>query len=357
MTGPGEAAATAILLRAEMLLQNRELGQAAEAFTQALRAGADEDRCSAGQWTLAMLEGRFADAWAQSDAIRQRGKPDPNRFWNGEAIDGCKLMVRCLHGLGDSVQMLRYLPQLKERCRSVIVEVPPRLLPLASCFAGLEHAITWGENRPAIAPAWDVQIEVMELPYLFRTVVQDLPVQREYLTVPFSLRQETASRMSMGRAPRVGVVWAASEWDASRCLPMTCLERLLTVQGVEFWNIQGGKQHTSGAKSAVVAATRDAAAFGYGLPLLSSVLANLDLVITVDTLAAHLAGAMGKPAWVLLQVQADWRWMHLRADTPWYPTLRLWRQPVQGDWDTLTSQVGTALEAWLAQRELDASTS
>ena len=339
-----------------MLLQQRELGPATEAYDHAAQAGADADRCAAGRWTLAMLQGDFEAAWQQSDAIRQRNRPDPHRFWNGEAIDGCQLMVRCLHGLGDSVQMLRYLPQLQERCKSVVVEMPPRLLPLASCFAGLTHVITWGEGAPANPPAWNVQVEVMELPYLFRTTVQELPLTRNYLSPPSALCLQTALRMEAARLPKVGVVWAASEWDATRCLPMECLARLLAVQGVGFWNLQGGKQHALGSQSAAVAAIQDAAAFGDGLPLLSSVIANLDLVITVDTLVAHLSGAMGKPAWVLLQAQADWRWMHLRTDSPWYPTLRLWRQPVQDDWDALTTEVCTALEAWVRERVADVVT-
>lgn len=350
------ADADVALARADVLLQARELGPAAEAYNEASQAGADADRCAAGRWTLAMLQGDFEAAWQQSDGIRQRGRPDPHRFWNGEPIDGCHLMVRCLHGLGDSVQMLRYLPQLQQRCRSVVVEVPPRLLPLASRFAGLTHAITWGDDAPANPPVWDVQVEVMELPYLFRTTIQDLPLTRKYLSPPSSQYMDTALFAGGGKVPRVGVVWAASEWDPTRCLPMECLARLLAVEGVEFWNLQGGKQHALGRQSAAVAAMRDAADLGEGLPLLSSVIANLDLVITVDTLVAHLSGAMGKTAWVLLQARADWRWMHLRSDSPWYPTLRLWRQCVQGDWNALTSEVCAGLEVWLRERTSDAGT-
>ncbi len=350
MTNFNEADAAAALARADVLLQQRDLVQAAEAYHEAVWVGAAADRCAAGRWTLAMLEGNFEAAWQQSDAIRRRGEPDAHRFWNGESIDGSQVMVRCLHGLGDSVQMLRYLPALQERCRQVVVEVPPRLLPLARCFQGVDCAITWGEGAPANPPAWNVQVEVMELPYLFRSTVADLPLKQNYLQPPFALCDELASRMGTAKMPRVGVVWAASEWDATRWLPMKCLERLLAVQGVEFWNLQGGKQHAMGKQSAAVAGVRDADDFGAGLLPLSSVIANLDLVITVDTLVAHLAGAIGKPAWILLQAQADWRWMHLRTDTPWYPTLQLWRQPLQGDWDALTTEVCAALQAWLQER-------
>ena len=186
-----------------------------------------------------MLDGDFTAAWRESDAIRARGADDPHRFWQGEDITGKRVIVRCLHGLGDAVQMLRYLPLLRQRCAHVTVEVPPRLVELATCMSGGDEVITWGHDAPAPPVKWDVQIEVMELPYFFRSAMHDLPLETAYVQIPAALQQRVASAMGEVRKPRVGIVWSASEWDATRCLPMECVARLTAHTGMEFWNLQG----------------------------------------------------------------------------------------------------------------------
>ncbi|MGI4853303.1 MAG: hypothetical protein ACRYF4_04545 [Janthinobacterium lividum] len=331
---------------AEVALEKRQLDAALQAFDAAEQNGAAPDRCAAGRWTAWMLKGDFAAAWLESDAIRARGGHDPHRFWQRESVDGKRLIVRCLHGLGDAVQMLRYLPLLRARCSSVTLEVPPRLLPLTPLFAGVDEVVTWGEDAPEEPPSWDVQVEVMELPYLFRTAVEDLPVAEHYLSVPAA-----GLFVMAGPLPRVGVVWSASEWDVTRRLPVECLQQVLAVPGIEFWNLQGGPQHDPAGLPGIWNRMRDAAAFGDGLLPLAAVIANMDLVLTVDTLAAHMAGAMERPAWVMLQHRADWRWMHARGDSPWYPTLRLFRQPRQDDWSALTTQMCEALNQWKNQQQ------
>src|SRR3954452_5184198 len=174
----------AALLDAEDRLDRRDLAGAMEAFDAAEREGANADRCSAGRWMVSMLRGDFESAWRESDAIRRRGAPDPHRFWNGEDIRGKRVIVRCLHGFGDAVQFLRYAPALRARAKHVLFEVAPRFVELARSFDGVDHVITWGGEAPGVAPEWDVQMEVMELPYFFRTEVRDLPVAERYLRLP-----------------------------------------------------------------------------------------------------------------------------------------------------------------------------
>ena len=332
------------LQRAEALLTERRLTDALTAFHQAQALGAAADRCDAGRWMAAMLTGDFDSAWRTSDLLRARNAPDPHRFWNGEAIHGARVIVRCLHGLGDTVQMLRYAPLLSAQAASVVFEVPPRLLDLATCFEGVSKAITWGALAPCEAPRWDVQVEVMELPYLFRTRPSDLPVATRYLELPAKERRETAARMGATDALRIGLVWAAGEWNPERSIPLAALDPLLQNEAFDFWNLQGGPS----AAEAHGSCMRDAQAVcGDGLVALATTIANLDLVITVDTLAAHLAGALGTPAWVLLQQSADWRWMNARSDSPWYPQMRLWRQRREGEWKPVVEAVLLALEGGL----------
>ncbi len=332
--------AEAWLERAETLLTERRLTDAWPAFAQAESLGASRDRCDAGRWMTAMFAGDFESAWRASDALRVRKAPDPHRFWNGEDIRGARLIVRCLHGLGDTVQMLQYASRLSALAASVVFEVPPRLLQIASCFHGVTEAITWGELAPRQAPPWDAQIEVMELPYLFRSTLQDLPMATRYLELPAEKTQEIAAKMGVSDSVRIGLIWAAGEWNPERSIPLAAFDSLLANKAFEFWNLQGG----SVAGEADPRRMHDAQAIcGDGLLALAATIANLDLIITVDTLGAHLAGALGTPAWVLLQQTADWRWMHARSDSPWYPHMRLFRQRREGEWKPVIDAVRFAL--------------
>ena len=286
-----------------------------------------------------MLQGNFTEAWRLSDAIGARGLPDPHRFWNGQDLRGARVIVRCLHGFGDAVQMLRYAPALARLALSVVYEVPPRLLALAPCFPGVDQVITWGDQAPAELPVYDAQVEVMELPHLFRTAAADLPMAEQYLELPASLKKQNTVRMGPRRVPRIGLVWAAGEWNPARSLPPACLAPLLALSGYEFWNLQGGAARHD------LPNLRDATTVcGDGIAALAATVAHLDLVITVDTLAAHLAGALGKPVWLLLQHAADWRWQVGRDDSPWYPTMRLFRQTRCGDWPGVVSRICKALK-------------
>jgi hypothetical protein len=344
--------ATALLHEAECLLDARVLDGCARLFDQAERLGANIERCSAGRWMVWMLLGQFERAWEEGDAIRGRGAYDPHRFWNGDDTRGKQVILRCLHGFGDAVQMLRFAPTLRERCDALIVEVPPRMVDVAPWFEGVGTVITWGALAPAAAPAWDVQMEIMELPYAFRVTATQLPVRRKYLHVPREVQRRIAERMGPRRLPRVGMVWAAGEWNPSRTIPWKLVRKLLGVDGCEFWNLQGGAQHSDWRVLSEGTTARDASECGEGIATLAGVIEQLDLVITVDTLAAHLAGALGKPAWVLLPYAADWRWMVARADSPWYPSLKLCRQPVAGNWDGLLDQVACDLRTWLQTESL-----
>jgi hypothetical protein len=332
--------ATYWLDRADDLLALRDLSSAYEAFHCAEALGASPDACCGGRWLASMLSGNFAAAWQESDALRQRDAPDPHRFWNGESIAGKHVIVRALHGFGDTVQMLRYAPLLLQTAASVVYEVPPRFLEVAPHFRGVTNVVTWGEQAPVALPAWDLQIEIMELSYLFRTSVNALPIATRYLNLPLDRLGQTAAAMHDSGKPRIGLVWTGGEWNLERSVPFGYFNTFLKDFRFSFWNLQGGPSND-------VTDTRMHNAkdlCGDGILALATTIAHLDLVITVDTLAAHLAGALGKPIWLLLQHTADWRWMTNRTDSPWYPSMRIFRQPEPGDWSAVILNVLEALE-------------
>ncbi len=336
-----------LLLQAERLLQRRDLRRALEAFSRAEKNGADADRCSAGRWLAYMLSGEFSSAWSQSDAIHARGAPDPHRLWNGGSICGREVIVRCLHGFGDTIQFLRYAPLLRATAKKTVFEVPPKMLEIAPYVEGVQDVITWGELAPEEQPSYDVAVEVTQLPYLFRTRLADLPVKANYLELPTGAGT-APFRNDPNAALAVGIVWTAGEWNPTRSLPFPLVERLIREVDCEFWNLQGGVARKDWLSLPRSNRLHEASACADSILTLAALIARLDLVITVDTLAAHLAGAMGKEAWVLLQHVADWRWMTERDDSPWYPSLRLFRQPAENDWEGLMREVTKQLQTRVA---------
>lgn len=338
------------LSHAEELLRARHLLAAIASYRIAERKGADPDRCAAGRWMAFMLLGRFEQAWQERDAIRARGAPDPHRCWNGESLRGKRVIVRCLRGPGDAIQFLRFIPALRSIATRVIVEVPPGMLDLVGFIEGVDEAIAWGDH-PTLSSQWDVQVEVTELPYIFRTRIHHLPIAVNYLRDPGTVQR--LHRLNTGSERlEVGVVWSAGEWNSSRSIPLPLLKPLLQMPGIDFWNLQGGAARREWRSLAATLPLNDcpAACADAELVPMAAFIGQLDLVITVDTPAAHLAGAMGCPAWILLPYEADWRWLHGRDDSPWYPSLSLFRQLRRDDWSGAVRNLRGALAELLDRR-------
>ncbi len=266
--------------------------------------------------------------------------PSAHRLWDGRGLRGRDVTVRSLHGLGDAVQMLGYARRLRELGRSVRYEVPAELQPLLPYFDGVTE---WQGREPEVA------VEMTELPYVLRTRASQLPLRTRYLALPEREVRRYGARMGAARTRRVGVVWAGGEWDRERWAPLKMLLPLFGDERFEWWNLQGGAAAAEAAGSGM----RELPGLANGGVLgLAATMANLDLVLTVDTLAAHLAGAMGVRTWVMLKHDADWRWMKRREDSPWYPSVRLFRQRVAGDWDGVVAAIRKAMAANWGRRVL-----
>jgi len=199
---------------------------------------------------------------------------------------------------------------------------------------------------------WDQQIEVMELPRAFRTTLTNVPAETPYLWI--EPRYLAGSRRALGpwRKPRVGLLWEGGDWNPERNVPFAALRPLLDTHGVEFFSFQRGAGRERLASSRYAKHVRDLSGDSPNVAYFAADIVNMDLLITVDTMAAHLAGALAKPVWVLLPYEADWRWMLDRRDSPWYPTMRLFRQRIRHDWHWPVEQIGRELAAWLPSASL-----
>ncbi len=280
-----------------------------------------------------MRQGDFAQAWRLADdaVAAHAGRPcwhwprHHQYVWDGTPLDGKRVLVRCYHGLGDTVQFIRFAPWLKARAAEVIVWAQPELLPLLRTAAGVDRLIPLHNGEPAVT--YDCDVEVMELAHVGRVSADSLPRAVPYLRVPGLKRPLSKKRLN------VGVVWQSGNWDLSRSIPTAELAPLATIPEVKLHALQHGQARAEWP-----------ARWGPVCPVKTIVetarwMQALDLIISVDSFPAHLAGALGRPVWTLLPREADWRWMEAREDCPWYPTMRLFRQENAGDWTSVIARV------------------
>jgi hypothetical protein len=317
-------------------------------FERAEQAHYDLDSCAAGRWDCHMFLGDFESAWRESELIANRGNPDPHRFWDGQSFVGRRVLIRCLHGLGDTIQFIRYAPLIREQARTLTIEAQPTLKSLLEQAYIADSVITWGEPEPT----WDQQIEIIELPRAFRTTVASIPNHVPYLNVPSELGSNVENG---GRPLRVGIVWGSSSHNPERSIPLKDLAELFALPGASFFSLQAGPARAELEPwSSRATNLYDESA---SVLAIAQTLKTIDLVITVDTMMAHLAGAMACPVWTLLPYQCDWRWMLHRQDSPWYPTMRLFRQRRPGDWAGVVRQLRRELWTFIRNPEYDAAPS
>lgn len=296
------------------------------------RAGSvDELRA---EWFAAMRRADFARAWRASDGILAtrngctvdwRLPRHLQAVWDGRPLAGQRVLVRCYHGLGDTLQFARFLPDLSRVAAATTVWVQPALIPLLRTLRDAEPMRFLPLHNGTPAVDYDVDIEIMELGHALRVGSSDLAARVPYLRVAPAAR--ISDRLS------IGLALATGGWNPRRCLPGTLLRGLLAVPGVEVFNLQLEQPLE-------------------GLPDLSTTdilelarrITALDLVITPDTMLAHLAGALAVATWTLLPADADWRWHQPdRCDSPWYPSMRLFRQSQPGDWAPVVEAVLASL--------------
>jgi tetratricopeptide (TPR) repeat protein len=340
----------------------RYVAQTEEAIASFDRALALNPQLPEAHWNkgLTCLSiGDFARGWAAYEWRWRRNNTEmtPRDFaqsqWRGEDLRGRTILLHAEQGFGDTIQFIRYLPMVIAKGGQVVLEIPDDLRPLMPHTDGVVTLARRGEPLPP----FDLHCPLMSLPLAFGTTLATIPAPVSYLQAPVERVAKMRVRLAGTKSPCVGLVWSGKPThknDHNRSIRLAQLTPLLARPGVGFVSLQ---KDTRAADRAALAQA----------PLLrlddtlcdfadtAAVIAALDLVIAVDTAVAHLAGAMGKPVWILLPAIGDWRWLLARADSPWYPSARLFRQPRIGNWQGAIAEVARELDLF-AQRSGQAAT-
>ncbi len=318
------------------------------AFRQSVALRPDFADAHRNLGTTLLLLGDFSNGWPEYEWRRKMPEvAQPRNIaqpqWNGQTLEGKTILLHLEQGFGDTFQFIRYAPLVAKRGPKVIVECVPELAAVLRGARGIERIISRGDSWPP----YDVQSSVMSLPLAFGTTLETIPAQVPYLAAPPD--RVAAWRERLGNPDgrrRVGLVWAGrpdQRDDRRRSMRFDQLAPLAEVKSARFFSLQKGPAAGQAAAAPpgmdFVDWTRDLHDFADTAALI----ANLDLVISVDTSVAHLAGAMGKPVWVLLSSVPAWHWMLNRTDCPWYPTMRLFRQATPGDWTGVVENLTRAM--------------
>ncbi len=326
-TGP-----VAWLARADRLHADGRAEAALACYRRAAEEGADPDQRIGERFQCALACGDYASAWHEGDralALRRAQDRDEREIWqrfvwNGHRLEGQRVLVRCWDGPADTIQFARYLPHLAAHADSVACEVDASLIPLfAASLPAIQTWVPLGKETPP----HDVVIQSTELAHYFRTVPETIPVAPYLFAAPL---------VREGSRKRVGLAWH----DEGRTPSFDGLRPLLSLPNVEFVALQrGAGRYEAAASFVTIFDESDALAT-------ARLIASLDLVISVDGAIAHLAGALGMPVWTLLDATTDWRWFEARDDSPWYGSMRLFRES-----DERMLRVRAALQRWSCSDE------
>ena len=293
-----------------------------------------------------LLFGDFTGGWPEYEWRLRQTDLAPRNFsqprWQGEPLAGRSILLWSEQGLGDTLQFVRYAVLVKQRGRLVTLECQGALVRLLARCPGVDRCIAQGETLPE----FDVQIPLPSLPGIFGTTLQDVPAVVPYVVADEALVARWRRELTTIEGLKVGIVWQGNpefRRDRFRSIPLDRFRQLADVPGVRLFSLQKGPGRDAMSKRAGDFPVVDLADRLNDFDDTAAVMRNLDLLITSDTSPAHLAGALGVPVWLALGLAADWRWLLEREDSPWYPTMRLFRQRELDNWAEVFDRIRAAL--------------
>lgn len=334
-----------------------QIDRAMEMFKQALNVRPDHVEIRWNRALALLLCGEFVEGWKEYDVRFYRDDlrtTYPRRFekprWDGSSFGEKTLLVHHEQGLGDTIQFVRYLPMVKERGGRVVLEVHESMLDLCRNFPGADHVISRPLDQDLNVP-FDCYVPLLSLPGIFNTTLDTIPSNTPYLLASPEISEAWKDNLDTTDF-KIGLVWAGNPGhkdDGNRSCPLSLFAPLNRIPGVAVYALQ----KNDNLRSREALQQLGFADLGEALTdfsITAGIIANLDLIISVDTAVAHLAGAMGKPVWILLPFVPDWRWLMEREDSPWYPTARLFRQKQRGDWTEVIGRVAAQVNVMAGQR-------
>jgi tetratricopeptide (TPR) repeat protein len=344
---PGHAEALANLGTA--YLRRARPSEALECYLQAVESNPNHAGLHYNLGIACLLAGDYDSGFREYEwrwdfkELRTPRKDFRQPQWQGEPLEGRRILLHAEQGLGDTIQFARYAPLVTARGGEVILQVQPTLKRLLASMDGVAAVVARGESLPEFS----MQCPLMSLALAFGTTADTIPAKTPYLRAePREVVEQ--GRRCPGKGLRVGLAWAGNpknRSDARRSMPLEALVPLGAIPGVSLISLQQGSAAGQIAQVAERLDIQNACVLNVEMADTAALVAGLDLIVTVDTSVAHLAGAMGKPVWVMLPFSPDWRWLLDRDDSPWYPSARLFRQASAGDWGSVVEQIARELRA------------
>jgi tetratricopeptide (TPR) repeat protein len=332
--------------------QNR-FEEALASFRRAAWVRPDFAQAIINEAMVLLVLGRYEEGWPKYEWRRRlsllHGIDRALPLWQGEDIAGKSILLHSEQGLGDTIQFLRYVPLVAERARHVVLEIPRALVRMAASLP-IDNVTIVHKGR--IARGTDVHAPLLGLPRIFNTRVDNIPGRVPYLTPRRPLVERWARVLPEDSRLKVGLVWGGNKehkGDRRRSITLARLAPLLAIEGVAWHSLQVGER-TSELAHVAPGTLIDLSPQLTDFAETAGAILNLDLVIAVDTAVAHLAGALARPTWMMIPFSPDWRWLLNRDDSPWYPSVRLYRQPAPGDWDSVIARVAADVAAAAARR-------
>lgn len=332
------------------LAQTGRIDESLACFDAALEHDPQSGEAHTNRAVLWLLRGDFARGWPEYEWRWRRKNtappPFPRPAWDGQPLPDGTILLAVEQGVGDIFHFIRYARLVRQRVGRVMVLCRPPLIPILSRTPGIDRLIAEGDN----VPAFDVYAMLMSLPLVLGTRLESIPTDTPYLHADPEREARWRERLGRQAGLRVGLAWQGNPDhpdDASRSIPLARLQPLLDVPGVRFVSLQKKDGAAQIRKLPDPRRIEDFTAEldeGCGAFMdTAAVIANLDLVVSADTAVAHLAAGLGVPTWLALATACDWRWLLDRTDSPWYPSVRLFRQPRPGDWDGVAADMAAAL--------------
>ena len=326
------------------LREQGKLKESTQALQKAIQIQPDYADAHFNLAMLLLLQGQFVEGWEKYEwrwdsSLKSQKRNFKRPLWDGTSLSSKSILIYAEQGFGDSIQFARYIDLFPDTA-TIIVACQPALKSLLKSIECIDTLVTKGED----IPNFDFHAPIVSLPHIFGTVLETIPAKIPYLypdkNPDFSFLSDDE------RDLKVGIAWAGSPThinDRNRSISLNNFKCLLDIKGCEFFSLQVGEHHRDIKQCGYSRIIKDLGKQFTNFHHTASVILQLDLVISVDTAVAHLAGALGKPVWTLLPFIPDWRWMLNRSDSPWYPSMTLFRQRKRGDWHSVFQEIRLTL--------------